>query len=57
MTPGPEIGKIAKHFSRVKDPRIDRTKRHRLLDIIIIAISWSDLWGRRLGRHRVVWEN
>jgi len=51
MSPEPEIGSIAKHFSGVKDPRIDRTKRHRLLDIIIIAIcgvicgadSWVDI--------------
>jgi len=51
MSPESEMGNIAKHFSGVKDPRIDRTKRHRLLDIIIIAIcgvicgadSWVDI--------------
>jgi len=31
----PETGNIAKHFSKAKDTRIDRTKRHGLLDIII----------------------
>jgi predicted transposase YbfD/YdcC len=29
---------IAKHFANLEDPRIDRTKRHSLLDILVIAI-------------------
>lgn len=29
---------IGEHFLEVEDPRIDRTKQHQLLDIIIIAI-------------------
>jgi predicted transposase YbfD/YdcC len=29
---------IAGHFSTLTDPRIDRTKRHKLIDIITIAI-------------------
>jgi len=29
---------IDKHFSNLEDPRIDRTKRHKLLDILVIAI-------------------
>lgn len=61
MSPEPEIGSIAKHFSRVKDPRIDRTKRHRLLDIIIIAIcgvicgadSWVDI--ELFGKTKIEW--
>lgn len=61
MTPEPEIGSIAKHFSRVKDPRIDRTKRHRLLDIIIIAIcgvicgadGWVDI--ELFGKTKIEW--
>lgn len=32
-------GSIGKHFSNLEDPRIDRTKRHQLLDILVIAIS------------------
>jgi hypothetical protein len=40
-----------KHFSCIKDPRIERTKRHQLLDILAIAIcavisgaeQWSDM--------------
>lgn len=30
---------IEKHFANLEDPRIDRTKRHKLIDILVIAIS------------------
>jgi predicted transposase YbfD/YdcC len=44
-------GSIGEHFGDLDDPRVDRTKRHQLLDIIAIAIcgvicgadSWVDL--------------
>ena len=29
---------IDKHFAKIKDPRINRTKLHRLTDILLIAI-------------------
>ncbi len=29
---------IEEHFSKVSDPRVDRTKDHKLIDIIAIAI-------------------
>jgi predicted transposase YbfD/YdcC len=32
------VGSIRKHFEQVHDPRVERTKRHKLLDIISIAI-------------------
>ncbi len=32
------IGSITKHFGQVVDPRVERTKRHQLLDILTIAI-------------------
>lgn len=32
------LGPIAKHFGDLKDPRIDRAKRHELLDIIVITL-------------------
>lgn len=32
------LKKIEEHFSKVTDPRIDRTKEHKLIDIIAIAI-------------------
>ena len=42
---------IAKYFAALDDPRIDRTKRHKLLDIVTIALcaticgadSWVDI--------------
>jgi len=32
------IASIEHHFSDLEDPRIDRTKLHKLLDIVVIAI-------------------
>ncbi|KPK96446.1 MAG: transposase, partial [Omnitrophica WOR_2 bacterium SM23_72] len=29
---------VVEHFSNLTDPRIDRKKRHQLLDIVVIAI-------------------
>ena len=29
---------ISEHFAPVEDPRIERSKRHKLIDIIVIAI-------------------
>ena len=29
---------IDKHFTNIEDPRVDRTKLHKLLDILVIAI-------------------
>ncbi|MCP3942749.1 MAG: ISAs1 family transposase [Desulfobacteraceae bacterium] len=29
---------ITSHFTSIKDPRIDRQKRHKLIDIFVIAI-------------------
>lgn len=42
---------ISEHFSAIKDPRIDRTKQHKLIDIITITLcavisgaeSWEDI--------------
>jgi DDE_Tnp_1-associated len=49
------------HFVAVPDPRIDRTKRHQLLDIITIAIcavicgadSWIDV--ELFGQAKLDW--
>lgn len=46
-----ELGTIGKHFGDLEDPRIERTRRHELLDILTIAIcgvicgadSWVDV--------------
>jgi len=32
------VASIEHHFGDLQDPRIDRTKRHKLLDIVVIAI-------------------
>ncbi len=38
MSEEPNAGSIAKHFRKIKNPRVDRTKQHKLLDIILITI-------------------
>ena len=56
-----ELGSIRKHFSKVKDPRVERTKRHKLLDRILIAIcgvicgadSWVDI--KPFGKSKLDW--
>src|SRR5215472_11943295 len=42
---------LTQHFAQVDDPRIERTRLHRLIDILVIAIcavicgaeSWDDM--------------
>jgi predicted transposase YbfD/YdcC len=54
-------GSIVKHFGKVNDPRIERTKRHKLLDILLIAIcgvicgadSWVDI--ELFGKSKLEW--
>jgi predicted transposase YbfD/YdcC len=61
MTEEAGIGSIAKHFSKVKDPRVERTKRHKLLEILVIAIcgvicgadSWVDI--ELFGKTKLEW--
>jgi predicted transposase YbfD/YdcC len=52
---------IGEHFSELEDPRVDRTKRHQLLDIVIIAIcgvicgadTWVDI--EEFGKAKIEW--
>ena len=44
-------GPIMDYFGTLEDPRIDRCKRHQLLDIIAIAIC-AVIRRRLLGLHR-----
>lgn len=52
---------LIKHFTELEDPRIDRTKQHQLLDIIIIAIcgvicgadNWVDI--ELFGKSKLKW--
>lgn len=56
-----EVGSITEHFGKVKDPRVERTKRHKLVDIILIAIcgvicgadSWVDI--EMFGKAKKEW--
>jgi predicted transposase YbfD/YdcC len=52
---------IEQHFGDLTDPRIDRTKLHKLLDILVIAIcaviagadNWEDV--EEFGKARIEW--
>ena len=60
MTRNP-VATMTEHFGRVEDPRIDRTKLHKLVDIIVIAICaaicGSDGWVgvETLGNSKLHW--
>jgi hypothetical protein len=46
-----DLSRIKEPFAQLEDPRVDRTRRHQLVDIIIIAIlavisgsnGWDDI--------------
>lgn len=52
---------IADHFAQMPDPRVERTRRHKLIDIITIAIcavicgadTWVDI--ESYGQAKVEW--
>lgn len=52
---------IAKHFGELKDPRIERSRLHNLMDILVIAISavicGADTWVdvASFGRAKAKW--
>ena len=52
---------IAGHFADLEDPRVDRTKRHKLLDIMVIAICaiicGADDWvaAESFGKAKFEW--
>jgi len=55
------VPSIEQHFSDLTDPRIDRTKLHKLIDILVIAIcaviagadNWEDV--EEFGKARIEW--
>lgn len=57
----PPVGTIPQHFAEVKDPRIERTKEHPLLNIIVIAICavicGADNWTavEEFGKSKQTW--
>lgn len=52
---------IEEHFSKVTDPRVDRTKEHKLIDMLVIAIcavicgaeGWTDI--ENYGNSKLPW--
>jgi predicted transposase YbfD/YdcC len=57
----PNVLDLTSHFSLLEDPRVERTKRHKLLDIIIIAIcaticgaqGWVEI--EEFGKEKEAW--
>jgi predicted transposase YbfD/YdcC len=55
------LGAIEEHFGQVSDPRIERTKEHKLIDILVIAIcavicgaeGWVDI--ENYGKSKKKW--
>jgi predicted transposase YbfD/YdcC len=53
--------KLVEHFAEIDDPRIERTKRHKLIDILTIAIlavicgaeGWTDI--ESFGKAKQKW--
>jgi predicted transposase YbfD/YdcC len=60
MTPSRSPELLA-HFAQLKDPRVERTKRHKLLDIVFIAVcavvsGTNDFVGMaKFGRSKQAW--
>lgn len=58
---GEAVGSVAAHFAALEDPRVERTKRHALLDILILALcgvicgagSWVEI--EEFGKAKLGW--
>jgi hypothetical protein len=56
-----QLGRLSEPFAQLPDPRVDRTKRHLLLDIVVIAVcavicgadTWVDI--EEYGRAKYEW--
>ncbi len=48
---------ILEHFAELDDPRVERTRRHKLVDILAIAICGADSWVHieLFGRSKLAW--
>ncbi len=42
---------LVEYFGGIKDPRVERTKKHQLTDILVIAILAIIAGALMLGRH------
>lgn len=55
------VASIEHHFQDLEDPRVDRTKRHKLLDVLVIAICavicGADDWVavENFGKAKLAW--
>ncbi len=48
---------ILDHFTDLDDPRVERTRRHKLVDILAIAICGADFWVHieLFGKSKLAW--
>ena len=52
---------LIRHFSKLEDPRIERNKKHELIDVIVLCVcavvsgaeGWSDI--EEFGRSKLEW--
>ena len=44
MAVGQARGRVVEHFAGLVDPWVERTKRHELLDLVVITICGADNW-------------
>ena len=52
---------LIEHFSRLDDPRVERNKKHELIDVIVLSVcavlsgaeGWSDI--EEFGRNKLQW--
>jgi predicted transposase YbfD/YdcC len=60
MDPAPNLS-LTRHFDSLPDPRVDRTRKHLLGDILVVAlcatIAGADSWPEveRFGRVKLAW--
>ena len=52
---------LIEHFSKLEDPRVERNKKHELMDVIVLCVcavvsgaeGWSDI--EEFGRAKLDW--
>lgn len=52
---------LIEHFSKLEDPRVDRNKKHELIDVIVLCVcavvsgaeGWNDI--EEFGRAKLEW--
>ncbi len=46
----PKTPALIEHPEQISDPRIERTKRHKLIDVLVIAVCATICGAEALGR-------